>query len=213
MEKIIDLTHPISEGMPVYPGTESPVLKPECTIEGIGFAEKKITMFSHTGTHMDAPAHLIKGAKTLDKFYVDHFYGKALLVDLRSLKGNVIGLSELEKYKDEIEDADFVLLYTGWSRYWGKPKYFEDYPVLYIDAAKWLAGFNLKGLGLDTISADKIDTVEYEVHRSFLGNDTVIIENLTNFDLLPGNQFTFSCFPMSFQDADGSPVRAVGIVN
>ncbi|MCK5154763.1 MAG: hypothetical protein KAQ93_10430, partial [Spirochaetales bacterium] len=65
----------------------------------------------------------------------------------------------------------------------------------------------------DTISADKIDTVEYQVHKSFLGNNTVIIENLTNLNLLPSNQFTFSCFPMSFEDADGSPVRAVGIVN
>ena len=156
MNKIIDLTHPILEGMPIYPGTEPPVLKPECTIDGIGFAEKKITMFSHTGTHMDAPAHLIKGAKTLDKFSVDQFYGTALVLDCTNLKGNIIGLKELESFKNEIQNVEFVVLYTGWSKYWGSDKYFEDYPVLSGEAAKCLSKFELKGIGLDTISADKI---------------------------------------------------------
>ena len=213
MKEIIDLTHSIFEGMPVYPGTEPPVLKTECTIEDIGFLEKKITLFSHTGTHMDAPAHLIKDAKTLDNLPIDQFYGKALLLDFTRIEGSIIKLDDLEPYKVDIEKVDFVLLYTGWSSYWGSEKYFKDYPALSYDAAKFLGKFSLKGIGLDTISADKIDTVKYEVHNSFLQNNTVIIENLTNLNLLSGKQFIFSCFPMSFENADGSPVRAVGIVN
>ncbi len=213
MKKIIDLTHPISEGMPVYPGTEPPVLKTECTIEEIGFLEKKITLFSHTGTHMDAPAHLVKNAETLDKLSIEQFYGNALLLDCTKIDGSTIGLGDIEPYRDAIENTDFIVLHTGWSKYWGSDKYFKDYPVLSFDAAVWLGELGLKGIGFDTISADKIDTVKYEVHNSFLQNSTVIIENLTNLDLIPGNQFTFSCFPMSFEDADGSPVRAVGIVN
>jgi len=213
MNKLIDLTHPIFEGMPVYPGTEPLLLKTECTLEEIGFLEKKITLFSHTGTHMDAPAHLIKDAKTLDEFPVDHFYGKAVLLDYTGITGSYIKLNDLGPYEEAIRDVDFILIYTGWSKYWGRNKYFANYPVLTFDAADWLSEFSLKGIGLDTISADTIDTVEYEVHKSFLGNNTVIIENLTNFNLLPSNQFIFSCFPMSFKDADGSPVRAVGIGN
>ena len=212
MGKIIDLTHLISEGMPVYPGTEPPVLKTECTIEEIGFLEKKITLFSHTGTHMDAPAHLIKDAKTLDKFPASQFYGKALLLDCTKIDGSTIGLGDIEHYRDVIENTDFIVLHTGWSKYWGNNNYFKDYPVLSFNAAVWLGKLGLKGIGLDTISADNIDTVEYEVHKSFLQNNTVIIENLTNLDLIPGNQFTFSCFPMSFKDADGSPVRAVALI-
>lgn len=213
MNKIIDLTHPISEGMPVYPGTEPPILKTECTIEDIGFLEKKITLFSHTGTHMDAPAHLIKNAKTLDKFPAGHFYGKALILNLTNIKGSIIELKHLETYKAALKDIDFILLQTGWSRYWGSEQYFIDYPVLSFDAAAWLGNFNLKGIGLDTISADKIDTVEYEIHNVFLQKETVIIENLANLDLIPENKLTFSCLPMSFENADGSPVRAVGIVD
>ena len=75
--KIIDLTHSISPRMPVYPGTEPPIFIQGCSIDEIGFLEKKITLYSHTGTHIDAPAHLIKGSKTLDQLPVEHFQGRA----------------------------------------------------------------------------------------------------------------------------------------
>ena len=213
MTKIVDLTHLILEGMPVYPGTEPPVLKKECTIEENGFCENKITLFSHTGTHMDAPAHLIKNAKPLDMFPINQFYGSALLLDVSGMEGSVIELKDLESCGIIPENVGFVLIYTGWSRYWGMDKYFIDYPVLSVESAERLGKLGLKVIGLDTISADKIDTAEYEIHKIFLGNNTLIIENLTNFNLLPADQFTFSCFPMSFKEADGSPVRAVGIIN
>lgn len=58
--KTIDLTHTIEENMPVYPGTEPPKIVEATTVEVEGFAEKLLTLFSHTGTHMDAPAHMLK---------------------------------------------------------------------------------------------------------------------------------------------------------
>lgn len=61
--KIVDLSHTISPDMPAYPGTEQPIFKIGRTIENDGFLEKEITLYSHTGTHIDAPAHLIKGLK------------------------------------------------------------------------------------------------------------------------------------------------------
>jgi len=84
--KIIDLTHSISPNMPVYPGTEPPVFITGCSIDDISFLEKKITLYSHTGTHMDAPAHLIKGSKTLDLLPIEHFYGKAISQPFKASK-------------------------------------------------------------------------------------------------------------------------------
>ena len=108
--KIIDLTHTISPDMLVYPGTEPPVLTTESTIEETGFLEKKITMFSHTGTHMDAPAHIIKDAKTLDLLPIEQFYGKAFLLDLlkakTDLKSETIDIKELEPHQESIEQGD-----------------------------------------------------------------------------------------------------------
>jgi len=210
--KIIDLTHSISSDMPVYPGTEPPVFMTGCSIDDIGFLEKKITLYSHTGTHIDAPAHLIKGHKTLDLLPIEHFYGMALLLKFDSIKSKTIGVRELDPYYEKIKEVEFLLIYTGWSQYWGTEKYFSDYHVLSLEAANWLSRFGLKGLGLDTISADKADTQNYPVHKALLQKNTIIIENLTNLVDLPCNQFEFSCFPLSFEDADGSPVRAVAFI-
>lgn len=90
--------------------------------------------------------------------------------------------------------------------------YFSDYHVLSLEAANWLTQFGLKGLGLDTISADEVEARDLAVHKIFLRNDTVIIENLANLGELPCNRFIFSCFPLNFENADGSPVRAVAII-
>lgn len=209
--QIVDLTHPIAPNMPVYPGTEPPVITTGCSIDENGFVEKKITLYSHTGTHIDAPAHLIKGHFSLDMLAIDHFYGPALLVNFDNFTAAAIGIKELKPYQDKIKNVDFLLLHTGWNRYWGSEKYFTNYPVLSLPAANWLSGLGLKGFGLDTISADTADSRQYLVHKALLEKSMIIIENLTNLASLPGEQFTFSCFPLSFADADGSPVRAVAL--
>ena len=83
--KIIDLTHTISEDMPVYPGTEPPVLKQANTYERDGFKETLLSMYSHTGTHVDPPAHLFADRTTLDALPIEQFAGKALVVDCTHL--------------------------------------------------------------------------------------------------------------------------------
>ena len=140
---------------------------------------------------------------------IDHFHGPALLLNCDNVSAKTIGVKDLEPYQDRIKEVDFLLLYTGWSQYWGSEKYFTNYPVLSVEAAHWLSNFDLKGLGLDTISADTADSQDYLVHKALLQKEMIIIENLTNLADLPWNQFDFSCFPLNFEDADGSPVRAV----
>ena len=84
--RVIDLTHTIAESMPVYPGTEPPTLAPASTYEKDGFKETLVTMFTHTGTHMDPPAHLYVGRTTLDQFPVSQFIGKVLVIECSDLK-------------------------------------------------------------------------------------------------------------------------------
>ncbi|WP_300465304.1 cyclase family protein [Desulfobacula sp.] len=212
MTTLIDLTHPIHEDMPVYPGTEQPVTSIGCSIEQDGFLEKKITFYSHTGTHMDAPAHLIKGGKFLDQYDIGHFYGSAIVVHLESNEDNSIDLGVLNPVENQLKNIDFLLIHTGWSRYWGTDNYFSNFPVLTPEAAEWVAGIGLKGIGFDAISADSADTRTYPIHKILLGSDMVIVENLANLDQLHGGAFGFSCFPLYFQQADGSPIRAVASI-
>lgn len=209
--KIIDLSHSISPDIPVYPGTEPPVFITGSSIDEVGFLEKKITMYSHTGTHIDAPAHIINGAKCLDQLSIEHFYGRAFLLNLTPTINQSIGVENLKPHQDLIRNSDFILFNTSWSKFWGSERYFYDYPVLSLEAAEWLSGFQLKGVGLDMISADEPDSQDFPVHKIFLSHDIIIIENLTNLDAISGSRFIFSCFPLKIEKADGSPVRAVAI--
>ncbi|MBN2898096.1 MAG: cyclase family protein [Clostridia bacterium] len=209
--QVMDLTHIIKEGMPVFPGTESPMIKQALTIEADRSREKLITMFSHTGTHMDAPAHMIPTGKTLDALPIDHFVGSGLVIDCRDVLENRIELSLLKTHEDRIVASEYVLFCTGWSERWGTPRYFEEFPALTLEAAQWLADQGLKGVGIDTISIDHFSAEVFEVHHVLLGANMVVVENLKELEGLLEKAFTLSVLPLKILEADGSPVRAVAM--
>ena len=85
--KILDLTLFFDEAMPVYPVTEPPKLSPSNSFEQHGFRETLLTKGSHTGTHMDAPAHMLRDGKTLEQFPADKYVGTAYELDCSDLAG------------------------------------------------------------------------------------------------------------------------------
>jgi len=210
--KVYDLTYEVSAETPMYPGIGSPVFNEEFTIEKSGFFERKVTMFTHTGTHIDAPAHILKDGKTLDEYKIEHFFGRAFMADFSKRNISAIEKDNLQKFNNDLENADFFIIKTGWEKYWGKDKFFSGYPVLSFEAAEWLKQFNLKGVGLDTVSVDGSDSVDFSVHKSLLENDTLIIENLANLEMINKNIFNISVFPLNIKDAGGSPIRAVAFI-
>lgn len=211
--KITDLTHVIYEDMPVFPGTEPPIFERANTLEGDGFREAKITMYSHTGTHIDAPAHMLSTGPYLDNFDIEHFIGKATILDFSNEKIKLIDVGSLKPYEEKIKNVDFIIIKTGWSKYWGDKKYYEDFPSLSEESAKWLTGFNLKGIGIDAISIDNMKSTTFTVHKTLMPNDIIIIENLTNLDSICNEYFILSIMPLKNKNADGSPVRAISIEN
>jgi arylformamidase len=211
MRTVLDLTHPIAEGMPVYPGTEPPLLQQANTVERDGFAEKRITMVSHTGTHIDAPSHMLAAGPSLDRLDVGHFVGQACVIDVRGR--TVIEKAHLEAQAALMEGCAFVLFHTGWPAFWGQECYFDGFPVLSLDAATWLAQRGLKGVGFDAISVDPVGSTDFANHFVFFKAGMISIENLTGLEPLVGRTFLFTCLPLKLQDADGSPVRAVAILD
>ena len=209
--KVIDLTHVIESGMPVYPGTEPPALEPANTWERDGFKETKISMYSHTGTHMDPPAHLYRDRTTLDAFPPEQFIGTALVVDCSSLReGEPITMDCLSHYGEKAEKADFLLFYLGWDVRWGTDAYFSDYPCLDDTVLDYILNGDYKGIGFDVIGLDPIADGNLTRHKKlFKSKDIVNIENLCNLGLCGSELFRFSCFPLKIADCDGSPVRAV----
>ncbi|MEG1254275.1 cyclase family protein [Clostridium sp.] len=209
--KVTDLTHIIHSSMPVFPGTEQPILKKANTLEKDGFREMKITMYSHTGTHIDAPAHMLSDGLYLDDFNIEQFIGNATIIDFSNINMGFIDVDRLKPYEEKIKNVEFIIIKTGWSKYWGDKKYYEDFPSLSEEAAKWLSEFNLKGIGIDAISIDDMKSTTFAVHKTLMPKNIIIIENLTNLGSINSEYFTLSIMPLKTKNADGSPVRAISI--
>jgi kynurenine formamidase len=202
-----DLSHTISPDMTIFPGAHPPGIHQESSVKKDGIAVKNITLGSHHGTHIDAPAHLFETLPNLDDFNIDRFFGEALCL---AVTEPLVDSSFFEPLLDTLHKIDFLLFATGWSRFWGKESYFTGFPVLSERAARLLCTYNLKGVGFDTISADPVDSVELPIHRILL-KKMIIVENLNNLEVLPQTPFFFSCLPLKIAEADGSPVRAIAI--
>jgi arylformamidase len=206
--KLYDLSHLLNNQTPVFPGMSKPRFKPAATFEKNGYRETRFEMDSHTGTHIDAPAHMLQNGKTLDQLPVDTFAGKAFIIPVPA-NTDLIEKEFLKPLEAKLKEVDFVLFKTGWSKYWGTSHYFGKFPTLNSKAVEWLLKFSLKGIGFDVISADPMESTTYPNHISMLEKGLILIENLKIPDELTEITGTFICFPVPFENADGSPVRAV----
>ena len=209
--KVIDLTHKVREDMPVYPGTDKPKLIPANSYDPDGFKETLLQMYTHTGTHMDTPAHLYAGRKTLDQFPIGQFIGKALVIDCQDLEaGQIITMKQITPYGELADKADFLLFHLGWDQYWGTDAYFDDYPCINDEVLDYVIAGSYKGIGFDVIGLDPISDTNLTRHKKlFASRDIINIENLKNLALCGKELFWFSCFPLKIKDGDGSPIRAV----
>ena len=212
--RIIDLTHVIAEGMPVYPGTEPPRLAPASSYEKDGYKETLLSMYSHTGTHVDPPAHLFAGRTTLDAMPIEQFAGKALVIECAHLgDGQPITMKEVAAAGlAAAESVDFLLFHTGWDLRWGTDSYFRDYPCIDDDVVDFVLRTKKKGIGFDVIGVDPIADANLTRHRKlFCEHDLINIENLCNLDQCGKEPFWFFALPLKWQNADGAPLRAVAV--
>lgn len=206
--KIYDLSHPLQNGMPFYPGTEAPSFEPAFTLEQHGFRETRLSLLSHTGTHIDAPAHILKGGKTLSNIDIQQFTGVAFILDVSDVQ-TYITESCLKPLHTLDVRPDIILFFTDKSSLWGQESYFTDYPVPDETCARRLADMKLKAVGFDTISADKANSSDLPNHHIFLEKEILIIENLNIPTEIVGKLVRFHAFPLKLAKGDGAPVRAV----
>jgi len=206
--QIIDLTIPIQDSMPVFPGDMGISIKPYHTLE-MGYSNSKsLYLGTHTGTHLDAPYHFFADGKTLDEIALKKFVGEAILVDCDGKEPcDTIHIADLEPFAQNISSCSRVIIRTGWDKWFGREEYFRDYPVISAGVAKWLAERQIWLLGVDTPSVDGWKTED--AHVALLKAEVVIVESLVNLDKITQTPFYFAALPLSIKGADGSPVRAI----
>ncbi|MFZ5595587.1 MAG: cyclase family protein [Bacillota bacterium] len=191
--RIFDITRPIRPEMTIYPGDPEVSFKKVACISTDGFSLHSISLGTHTGTHVDAPAHLVENGITVDKLAPDILVGRALVCET----GDVVRI-----------DIDCFKGCTGEKRVLIKTDYrsrnINEPPYLSLGAAKFLIEGGTVLLGMDTPSPDTPWSLD--CHKILLDAGVVLVENLDLTDISAGIYYLY-CLPLLLSGLDGAPAR------
>jgi arylformamidase len=204
MPRIHDVTVPVAPGMLAYPGDPSFEIEVITRAGDAPYGLSRMVLTTHSGTHVDAPAHFLGGGTTVDKLPLEILLGKARVVELSSRER--VERADLEAL--DLRDDLRVLLKTRMSAQMLKPGYQEDHLYLTVDAAHYLAQAGLKLVGFDYLSIDRSGSADFPAHHALLGAGVVLIEGLDLSEVEPG-EYEMACLPLRVDGGDAAPARVV----
>ena len=209
--RIVDLSHDYSDDMPLYPGLPSPSFHDFAEVERDGYAMSEYHLLNHIGTHVDAPAHQIAGGATLDEIPLERLATDAVTVDLSERRPGAIGRDELDPLLGDLGEGDWLFIYSDNGRNWGSEDYWTGWSYPDAEASRALVERGIVGIGFDGPSADPVDTETFDLHKVWLGAGRMILENLTNLELLPARTQVVVA-PLKVRAANGAPARVLAFV-
>jgi arylformamidase len=198
--KIYDVSLPIYEGMPVY--KNKPEKQPSFdTTQNGHVTETRIAMDVHTGTHVDAPLHMVPGGDTIETLPLEKLVRKAKVIDLTNA---VDSIKAEDLSGKDIQKGDFVLFKTKNS--WDTEFNFE---FIYVnhEAAKTLAEIGVSGVGIDALGVERAQE-NHPTHKQLFENDVIIIEGLQLKDVAEG-EYLMVAAPLKIRGLDASPARII----
>jgi len=216
---IIDLTMTLREGLMTFPVHWHPVV--EITqlgrFEVEGRETRKIVLGTHTGTHVDAPRHFVKGGTTIENTDLDLYHGPARVLDFTDLPDKTEITLEMLQGRIGADFPPRILFRYDWERRLDNLEYYSHHPYLSEDACRWLVAQGVKLVGFDAPMPDdprngRGAEKDSPNHTILLGGGTAILEYLVNLAQIPPGDFILSALPIKIAEGDGAPVRAVAIV-
>ncbi len=205
---MINISYTMFESMAIYPGNpEYSIRRVQSVENGDSATVSEVVFGTHTGTHIDAPSHIIPGGKTIDDIPLEKMNGKARVLDVTGFSD--IDPSALSTY--DIEADDIILLKTDNSLKWNCDRILDDYVTLTYDGADYLVSKGIKLVGIDYLTVERPRSRRENgrsVHRCLLEKEVLICEGL-KLRNVQGGEYMFRCLPLSIHGADGCPVRAV----
>jgi kynurenine formamidase len=209
--KIVDLSHPLEETTPIYPGDPRPEFTVATTIKNEGYNLFNVILGSQTGSHVDAPYHFSDSGATVDKMDLRLFMGWGLIIDVSNKEANdIITVADIAKYEQKLKQVDIVLLQTNWWKKAQEEAFFSN-PYLGIEAGKFLLNLGIKTVGIDAINLDKTGGASFPIHDMYAEAGGIIAENLANFGAVDFKNPFIVFLPLKLVGCDGSPVRAVAV--
>lgn len=206
--KIIDISWPISTATTGYKDKNVVAIDELKHFAADGVRETKITLSSHTGTHVDAPSHFLRDGKTIDEIALERLYGEAKVLDLITV-GDVITSEHLSPFV--IEEGDIVLLRTANSLREPTEKFDPHFIYLSADGAAYLAQRKIRAVGIDYLGIER-NQPDHVTHKTLMQSDVVVIEGLRLGHVADG-VYTMICLPLKIIGTEGSPARAVLVVS
>jgi kynurenine formamidase len=216
IRRVVDLSMPLDERTPFYPGDPEPAICAATTIAADGFNVSRLELGSHSGTHCDAPYHFDSDGARLHELPLERFLGRGVVVDATGLGPRAaIGPERLEPYADALGPGAIVLLRTGWDAHRDSDAYFA-HPYLDGEACARLLELGVRTVGIDAINLDEtpagaLDLARFRCHAQISAAGGVIVENLVGLGAVDFPDPLISVLPLSIPGGDGAPARAVAI--
>lgn len=205
MKKTYDISHYIKDAMPVYPNNAPVSIEPYAKIsDGASSNLSKVTLGTHTATHVDAPLHVFEEGMKLEEIPLETFIGECRVVDASHR-----GPGELVMIEDlgEVVSGERLLVRTSNSER-GIDEFYEDFVALSGDAADFLATKGITLFGIDYLSIKQRGSIDNRAHTSLLSKNIPIIEGL-NLKDIPAGKYELICLPLKLSNVEGGPVRAI----
>ncbi len=206
--KLIDLSLPVSSQLP---GVS---ISPAKSMEKDGWNATTLKMYSHAGTHVDAPIHFAASDQTIDQMPLEAFYAECWVVDCQVKEKEELTLSHVEELKDKVQEKDGLIFRTGWSSRLGHESYRNSLPAISEELAHWMVDEKIKLIGVEPPSVADVTDLDavIRIHLILLGAGITIVEGLTNLELLAQPKVKILALPLKIVGGDGCPVRAVALI-
>jgi arylformamidase len=219
MVKMIDCTYTIEEGMTSFGAYwHSRVSINQVGRHGFeGRETREYRIGSHTGTHMDAPAHFVEGGGTIDQIPLERLVGPATIIDFSGIAENQ---AVTRDHLRDVNISEKMVFRFGWGRHWGAKKFYSGYPFFARESAECLIEKGVRMIGLDTPSPDdsriRLDSEtlgtaeDSPIHKLFLSRGVILVEYIANLDEIEDlTGWEIIALPLKFRNGDGSPARVL----
>jgi kynurenine formamidase len=228
--RVVDLSHVLRDGFPVYPVFANPRRVTLARAEDPPFRAyaNQWTLAEHSGTHLDVPAHFTPNGRTVDQIPLEELIMPAVVIDISARAANdpdtAVGVSDLRDFEaavGRIPEGAAVLIHSGWDRRIGDQASFHNFgadgrmhtPGWSAEATEWLlSNRDVRCLGVDAISLDPGNSLEFPVHRMWLGEDKLGLEILAHLEKLPPIGATLVIGVVPFEKGSGAPGRIFALI-
>jgi kynurenine formamidase len=226
--RVVDIGHALGADNPAWPGDSKPF---EATLNASyqkdGYFTRRFCSLEHFGTHLDAPAHFVQGAWTVDQIPAARLYGPAVILDVREESGRDPDyrlapekIAQWEARDSRIPQGAIILMRTGWAERWADAARYRNmdaagtmhFPGYSVEAVKVLVERGAMGLGIDTLSVDYGPSKDFAVHHFSHKSGLYHVENVADLSSLPEAGAWLVVAPIKLEGGSGGPARVFALL-